>query len=210
MDTSRSAGAREASRSHPRTGLMARVGAAAAAAGLLVGLSACGFNAQTLKTYTPADGVNVNVGNPNGQMENGQSKIPTSSAVKVRGLMILAESPTSGFLSATVISDNPDQLTDITGNVLEPDGSQGPALTIQLPSPITLNPHSPVILVDRQAVTVTGSQVPAGATASLKLTFAKAGSTQVTVPIVDGQNDTYRTVSPSPAPSSSSTSGPIS
>lgn len=202
MQTSRSTGAREGR----TTGRAARIGAAVAATGLLVGLSACGFNAQTLQPYTPSDGVNVNVGNAS-PASNGRTKVEPNSAVKVRGLMIVAKSATSGFLSATIVSDSPDQLTAVTGNVLRQDGSQGSALTIALPSPIQLQPNSRVVLVDRQAVTVTGTTVPAGATASLKLTFAKAGSKQVVVPIVDGQNDTYRTVSPSPAPSSSAGTG---
>ena len=32
--------------------------------GLLLGTAACGNNAQTLQPYTPAEGINLDVGNP--------------------------------------------------------------------------------------------------------------------------------------------------
>ncbi|MBO0812367.1 MAG: hypothetical protein J2P23_10020 [Microlunatus sp.] len=171
-------------------GKRGRIGAALATAGLLFALSACGFGVQTLQPYTPADGVNVNVApGPDGQ--------PDASTIKVRGLMILARTPTSGFLSATFDAQNTDTLTGITGNVLNPNGSTGDALTVNVSSPIKVGGGNPVVLVDHAAVTVTGNSLPAGQDASLTLTFANAGSEQVKVPIVDGNNDIYATVSPS-------------
>jgi invasion protein IalB len=199
--TSRSTGSTPRIRRNPAV----RLGAAVASAGLLVGLAACGFNAQTLQPYDPADGVNPGVGNPN-QQPNERTKVEPNTAVKVRGLMIIAKTPTSGFLSATIYSDNADQLTSVTGNVLQPNDAQGAALTVTLPSPVQIPAGAPVVLVDQQAIDVTASRLPAGQTANLTLTFAKAGSKTVQVPIVDGQNDTYRTVQPSAAPSSGATS----
>jgi hypothetical protein len=189
-----------------RSSVAARLGAAAASAGLLVGLSACGFDAQTLQPYTPSDGVNVSVGNPN-QQPGERTKVEPNTAVMVRGLMIVAKTPTSGFLSATLYSDSSDQLTTVGGNVLDPNDDQGPGLTVNLPSPVSVGPDAPVVLVDQQAITVTADRLPAGQTAMLTLTFAKAGSAQVQVPIVDGLNDTYRTVEPSAAPSSGGSLG---
>lgn len=173
-----------------------RIGAAAASAGLLLALSACGFDVQTLQPYTPSDGVNINVGaGPNGD--------PIASTVKVRGLMILAKSPTSGFLSATLVAQNDDSLTSVTGNVLKDDGSNGPALTINVSSPVTVGGSKAVVLVDQSPITVSGSSLPAGQDAKLTLTFSKAGSEQVEVPIVDGNNPIYSTVQPSASPTQS-------
>lgn len=167
------------------------IAAAAASAGLLFTLSACGFDVQTLQPYQPSDGVNVNIAPaPDGQ--------PDAGTVQVRGLMILAKSTTSGFLSASLDAQNNDSLTGITGNVVNTDGSNGPPLTITVSSPINVG-GSPVILVDRAPVTVTGSSLPAGQDAKLTLTFSKAGSETVKVPIIDGNNEIYRTVSPSPS-----------
>lgn len=181
---------KQISQTSKAAGKRGRIGAAVAGAGLLLGLSACGFNVQTLHPYTPADGVNINVGEgPNG---------PTASTIKVRDLMIIAKSPTSGFLSATIDARQNDTLTGITGDVLKPDGSKGEPLTVKLTNPITVG-GKPVILVDQAPVTVTATSLPAGLDASLTVTFAKAGSQQVRVPIINGNNDIYATVSPSPA-----------
>lgn len=165
------------------------IGAAVAGAGLLFTLSACGFDVQTLQPYTPSDGVNVDVApGPNGQ--------PDAGTVKVRGLMILAKSNTSGFLSATLVAQNNDSLTGVTGNVLNTDGSTGPALTVTVSNPIAVGGSSAVELVDRAPVTVTASSLPAGQDADLTLTFSNAGSQTVKVPIIDGNNEIYRTVQP--------------
>jgi len=172
------------------------IAAAAAGAGLLFTLSACGFDVQTLQPYDPSDGVNINVApGPDGQ--------PDAGTVEVRGLMILAKSNTSGFLSATLVAQNNDSLTGVTGNVLNNDGSNGPALTITVSSPITVGGSSAVVLVDHAPVTVTGSSLPPGQDADLTLTFSKAGSETVKVPIIDGNNEIYRTVQPS-APATNS------
>ena len=48
--------------------------------------AACGFDVQTNQPYTPAEGVNYDVGNP---------------PVQVRNLMILSREDGVGFLSAT-------------------------------------------------------------------------------------------------------------
>lgn len=171
-------------------GKRGRIGAAAALGILLLALSACGFNVQTLQPYQPSDGVDIYVGaGPNGK--------PVSSTIKVGGLMIIAKTPTSGFLSATLNAQDDDSLTSVTGNVLKPDGSTGDALTVELANPISVGGSEPVILVDQAPITVKAASLPAGLNASLTLTFAKAGSQQVTVPIVDGNNSTYATVQPS-------------
>lgn len=170
------------------------IAAAAASAGLLFALSACGFDEQTLQPYTPADGVNVDIG-------SGPDGNPIASTIKVRGLMILARSDTSGFLSATLVAQDNDSLTGVTGNVLNPDGSNGPALTVTVSSPVNVGGNNAVVLVDRAPITVTASSLPAGQDADLTLTFSNAGSESVKVPIIDGNNETYRTVSPS-APAS--------
>lgn len=166
------------------------IGVAVAGAGLLFTLSACGFDVQTLQPYTPSDGVNVDVApGPNGQ--------PDAGTVKVRDLMILAKSNTSGFLSATLVAQNNDSLTGVTGNVLNTNGGNGPALTFTVSNPIKVGGGKAVVLVDQAPVTVSGSSLPAGQDADLTLTFANAGSQNVKVPIVDGSNEIYKTVQPS-------------
>lgn len=180
-----------------RTGIVGRIAGVCASAGLIFGLSACGFDVQTLQHYQPSDGVDINVAVGTG----GQ---PDTKTIKVRGLMILAKSDTSGFLSATFTTGTADELTGVTGTVLKPDDSEGTALKARLSSPVQLKANQSVVLVDRQDVKITADKLRPGLNAKLTLTFANAGSQQVTVPIVDGNNPTYRNVSPSPKASSGS------
>ena len=63
---------------------------------LVVG--ACGTDAQTLRPYTPAEGVNVDVGDPS----------DAQSVVHVRNLLIISKAPGSGVLSASLVTDGRD------------------------------------------------------------------------------------------------------
>lgn len=156
--------------------------------GLLFALSACGFGVQTLQPYTPADGVNIDVG----LSEDGQ---PTEDTVKVRGLMILVQPDGSAFLSATLVCWGSDQLTEVTGFAQHADGSRAGDVTVELPLPIDVVDGHPVLLVEQQPNTVDGALTP-GLNATLTLTFAEAGSRQVVVPVIDGSRAPYETVTP--------------
>jgi hypothetical protein len=179
--------------SHPSTpGTGRSIRLIALVVGCLFALSACGFEVQTLRSYTPGDGVNIDVGlGPNGQ--------PTEDTVKVRGLLIVAQPDGTAFLSAGLACDGSDELTEITGVALNPDGSAAGELTIEMPGPIEVADGELVELVEQEPITVSGELTP-GLTAGLTLTFAQAGSKQVQVPIVDGAEPPYASVTPSPAP----------
>ncbi|SDS41668.1 hypothetical protein [Microlunatus soli] len=178
-----------------RVGMVGRIAGICASAGLIFGLSACGFDVQTLQTYQPADGVDVNVA-------VGKDGKPDAQTIKVRGLMILAKSDTSGFLSATFTTGADDQLTGVTGSTLTANDSEGAALKVDLKAPVQLTPGEALVLTKQDEIKVTADKLQPGLNANLTLTFANAGSEQVTVPIVDGNNTTYRSVSPSPEASS--------
>ena len=184
---------RTKTRSTGRGRLSMRIGAAAASVALLAGASACGFDAQTLQPYQPSDGVDVNVG-------VGAGGQPNAGTVKVRGLMILARTSTSGFLSATLNSGNGDELTKVSGSLLKADLTNGAALTVKMTGgSVSIAPNRPTVLVEQPAINISGSGLPMGQSARLTLTFAKAGSQQVEVPIVDGNNRTYKNITPPPA-----------
>jgi hypothetical protein len=173
-----------------RIGIVGRLGLAVASAGMLFGISACGFDVQTLQPYTPSDGVNIDIA-------PGPDDKPVAATIKVRGLLILAKAHNSGFLSGSVSTGEPDQLTSVSGTVLEPNGSPGPELTATLAGPVQIGPEAPVILTEQAPIQLKADTLPAGQLAELTLTFERAGSHRVQVPIVDGYNPTYRTVEPS-------------
>jgi hypothetical protein len=161
---------------------------AAGGAGLAaLALASCGFDAQTNKAYTPSEGVNADVGT-----------YQTEPAVKVRNLMILSRAEGSGFLSASLTAATTGEaLTSASATALNADGSDGAALTVKLPDPVSLGSNL-VVLTDRAAITVTGAMTP-GYTARITLSFSKAGQLTIVAPIVDANQGPYATVSPSAA-----------
>ena len=154
---------------------------------LCLTLAACGFNVQTAQVYTPADGVNAQIG-----------------GVKVRNLMILSESDGSGFLSGSLLSEaQRDSLTGVKGTAHTPEGPAAQPLSIELGSPVVLQPGDLVVLTESAPVEVSGQDLEPGLTADLELTFAEAGTLAITVPIVPTEHG-YADVVPSAAESTPS------
>lgn len=165
-------------------------------------MTGCGFNATTLQPYHQADGINFQTGD--------LTQHPDQPVVKVRNVLILADSSGDGFVSASMITDPPvgqltatSTLTSISGVALKPDGTAGDSLTVGSFSPITIGSDSLVVLTDRAPITVKASDLKPGGTAKLTFTFSGAGSFDVVVPVIDRDNPVYATVSPSANPSAS-------
>jgi hypothetical protein len=160
--------------------------------GLMLAVGGCGTDAQTLKPYTPAEGVNFDVGN----------SYDLDSVVHVRNLLIISKQPGSGVLSASLVTDGRDQLTDITGFAIKSDGSQGAPLRVNLTNTVSIANRAQIVLTDQTPIGVTSPDLAPGLTASMTLTFANAGEHTVIVPVVDGNEPEYRNISPAPTPSS--------
>lgn len=154
---------------------------------LLALVSACGLNAQTMQPYTPTEGVNANVG-------------PTGDWVQVRNLMILSREEGSGFLSASIVATEPDALTAVSGQPFTTDGSEGAPLQVALPGPIELPAETLVILTEGQLIPVTSPDLILGGAAELTLSFRNVGDLTLRVPVVDGTQPAYATLSPAPTP----------
>ena len=99
-----------------------------AALGLVLAVGACGTDAQTLRPYTPAEGVNVDVGDP----------ADAQNVVHVRNLLIISKAPGSGVLSASLVTDGRDELTGVTGFAIKLDGSEGAPLTVDLSNTVSI------------------------------------------------------------------------
>ena len=57
------------------------------------------------------------------------------------------------------------------------------------------------MLTDSAPITISSPDLAAGQTARLTLTFAKAGEVTVLVPVMDGNEPQYATISAEPTPS---------
>jgi hypothetical protein len=161
-------------------------------AALLIVLAAsiatsCGFEQQTLRPYTPAEGVNFDVGGDRG--------------VKVRNLMILSRAKGEGFLSATMVAGDRNQLTAVSGKAIKSDGTDGAPLSATIPSSVSLGNGVLVVLTDGPFITVRSPDLKAGLTADVTLQFSTAGSATVRVPVIDGNEGPYATISPEATPS---------
>lgn len=151
-------------------------------------LAACGMRVQTNLPYTPADGVNFDIGQ-----------------VAVRNLLITSKQPGEGYLSATLVAKEADALQAVAGTAIKPDGSDGAPITASLSAPVPLEAGEEVVLTDQAVIVLRSADLRAGLTASLTLRFQRAGETTVRVPVMDGNLPEYATITPSPAPTPSPT-----
>ena len=156
---------------------------AALVGALVLLISGCGRDAQTLQPYTQAMGVNADVG-----------RDPT---VKVRNLLIVSRQDGQGFLSASLISTRPDALVGVAGVAIERDATAGAPLEANLTAPIPLEPGDLVVLTERPVIRVTSPDLRAGAMARGVLQFDKARELEILVPIYRSQ-DELETISPIP------------
>jgi hypothetical protein len=174
-----------------------RVRAALAAAALVAVLpaAACGQNAQTLKPYTPAEGVNFDVGD----------QTNPQSVIHVRNLLVISRSPGEGIISASLVTLGHDTLTGVSGVPYKSDSSKGSPFTASVSTPVVLANNAQVVLTDLNPfITVTGaSGLAAGLDADVTLQFTTAGSITMRTTVVDGTLPPYSDITPSAAPSAS-------
>jgi hypothetical protein len=159
--------------------------------GLVLAAGACGRGAQTLQPYTPSEGINIDVGN----------RADPKSVVHVRNLLIVSKAPGQGVLSATMVTDGRDELTGVTGNAFKVNGSAGATFTATLTSTVSFANGTPIVLTDNAPITLRSADLAPGLTASVKLQFRNAGEATAVVPVVDGNEPQYASISPAPTPS---------
>jgi hypothetical protein len=159
--------------------------------GLLLGTAACGHDAQTLQPYTPGEGINLDVGNPADQR----------SVVHVRNLLIVSKARGQGLLSATIVTYGRDELTSVTGNAIKVDGAAGAPFTATLTNTVSFANGAPVVLTDGTPIVLNSADLAPGLTANVTLQFKNAGEAKAVVPVADGNEPQYATISPAPTPS---------
>ena len=176
---------------HARTG---RVRAALAAAALVAVLpaTACGTGAQTLRPYTPAEGVNFDVGD----------QTQPDSVIHVRNLLVISRSPGEGIISASLVTSGRDTLTAVSGVPYKADATQGTPFTATMSGSVQLADSSQVVLTTLDPlITVSGADgLAAGLDADVTLQFAKAGSVTTRTTVVDGNLSPYSEITPGSNP----------
>jgi hypothetical protein len=185
--------AHRARRNRPARSARTRAALAAAALAVVMPAAACGFGAQTLRPYTPAEGVNFDVGDIN----------DPNVVVHVRNLLIISRSPGEGIVSATMVTQGRDTLTAVTGAPYLADGSKGQSYTAELSGPVLLTANRQVVLTNQEPfITVSGATgLQAGLDTEITMQFGKAGSYTTRTTVVDGNLPPYTDVTPSASPS---------
>jgi len=150
--------------------------------GLLLIASACGMDVQTNNPYTPADGVNLDVG-----------------TVHVRNLTVVSRAKGEGYLAGSMVSAEPEALLAVSGQPIKVDGSPGAEFTGTLPSPVALGNGTLVVLTSRPLITLKSADLMPGGTTTLTLQFSKAGEVTISTTVVDGMSAQYETISPTPS-----------
>jgi len=160
----------------------------------LVGLVACGFNAQTNQPYTPADGTNADIGE--------------SGILKVRNLVVVSREEGQGIVSASIVANEEDTLDSVTVAPFKADGTDAPAATASLPTPMRLTPGSLTILTNGPLLTVEASDLTAGLDALVTMQFEKAGAVNLRAPVVDGTLEPWSSISATPSAGASESPSP--
>ena len=161
--------------------------------GLLLVSGACGQDVQTNRPYTPAEGVNIDVGDP----------ANPDKVVHVRNLLIISWAPGEGVVSASIVTDDRDALTSVSGTPIKVDGTEGAPFTATIPNTVSLANGRQVVLTDQEPITVKSPDLRAGLDANVTLGFQNAGEVTVRVPVVDGNEAQYTPLRPTPTPTSS-------
>jgi hypothetical protein len=170
---------------------VARAAALLLTLGLVLLAAACGRGAQTLHPYTPSEGVNIDVGN----------RADPKNVVHVRNLLIVSKTPGQGVLSATLVTDGRDELTGVTGNAFKVNGGVGAEFSATLTSTVSFANGTAFVLTDNTPITLTSGDLAPGLTATVKLQFRNAGEGMAVVPVVNGNEPQYASISPAPAAS---------
>lgn len=156
--------------------------------GLLLVSAACGQDVQTNRPYTPGEGVNVDVGDP----------ANPDKVVHVRNLLIISWEPGRGVVSASIVTDDRDALTAVSGTPIKVDGTEGAPFTATIGNTVSIANGAQVVLTDQAPITVQSPDLMAGLEAAVTLAFQNAGEVTVRVPVVDGNEAQYATLKPTP------------
>ncbi len=165
--------------------------------GLVLTTAACGMDVQTSKPYTPAEGSNTDVGGGPGKEKD---------IVHVRNLAIISHSPGEGILSGSLLCDNADALTGVSGVAYKVNGADGAPFQATLPAPIPVAGRTLVVLTGVPLIILKSADLAPGLDALVILQFKNAGEAKLRVPVVDGSQPQYQSITPSPSPSATPSS----
>ncbi|HEX3197285.1 MAG TPA: hypothetical protein VHR39_06970 [Propionibacteriaceae bacterium] len=160
---------------------------------LLLVSGACGQDVQTNRPYTPAEGPNIDVGDP----------ATPNKVVHVRNLAIISFAPGEGILSGSIVTGDRDALTAVSGTPLKVDGTEGAPFTATIPNTVSIANGALVVLTDQAPIMLKSPDLVPGLDATVTLAFQNAGEATLRVPVIDGNEGPYVSLKPTPTPTPS-------
>jgi hypothetical protein len=160
---------------------------------LLLVSGACGQDVQTNRPYTPAEGPNIDVGDP----------ATPNKVVHVRNLAIISFAPGEGILSGSIVTGDRDALTAVSGTPLKVDGTEGAPFTATIPNTVSIANGALVVLTDQAPIMLKSPDLVPGLDATVTLAFQNAGEVTLRVPVIDGNEGPYVSLKPTPTPTPS-------
>lgn len=91
-------------------------------------------------------------------------------------------------------------MTAVSGKAIKVDGTEGAPITATIPQQISLGNGLVVVLTSQPLIMLKSPDLKAGLTAQLTLEFSEAGQVTVIVPVVDGRQPPFTSISPEPIP----------
>ena len=101
-------------------------------------------------------------------------------------------------MSASIVTDDRDALTAVSGTPIKVDGTEGAPFTATIGNTVSIANGAQVVLTDQAPISVQSPDLMAGLEAAVTLAFQNAGEVTVRVPVVDGNEAQYATLRPTP------------
>jgi hypothetical protein len=101
-------------------------------------------------------------------------------------------------VSASIVTDDRDALTAVSGTPIKVDGTEGAPFTATIGNTVSIANGAQVVLTDQAPISVQSPDLMAGLEADVTLAFQNAGEVTVRVPVVDGNEAQYATLRPTP------------
>lgn len=165
-----------------------RTAAAALAAVGALALGGCGMDVQTLQPDNNVPGVMVDL-----------------DGFKGRNLIVVADTSGRGVVSGSLVSAENDAITAVTAEAISESGAASP-LTVSFKSPVELPANKLVVLSDLASpVTLQGSALKPGLTATIRLDLKSGKTVTRTMPVASSKDASLGSALPTASPTATST-----
>ncbi len=156
------------------------ISALAVGLALALGLTGCGFNAQTLQSDSPGQGVNVD-----------------ANDIAIRDIVLVVTGEHTGRLTGAILSPDTDKLVSVEGYPLK-DGEPGEQF-VTTGAPLSVTGGELFNLTEGdKGIMLSSPDLEAGYDAQIEFTFSSGASATTKVVVLDTESMVFSSVTPVP------------